>query len=635
MKIENLTIIFAVIIIPIAIVLSIYVNNRIEAQKLELTYDKRIFTATQDAVNAYQSNTDNDAFSGVTNSKISDIEATINIFFNSLASNFNFIGAKADTLKEYVPAVVFTLYDGYYVYSPFANTLTEVNSYDHDFSEDNDIITGLKPYVYYTCRYTPDSNSDFFITYTLDNYITIQGKINGKYIYDCGFLYDIATSKGGKGIYFNETTKSYEYMGVEFSESDTEELKEYVGDKEYSYAKINGKKYYLDEDYYSQADRGNDSILLNGKPVKKTSSIFFIDDDGEKSYAQTRGYSTSNSIEDNNTFIQYCNAIKNNKSSYEYFKHAYEFSKAALDKPVAGYQDKAKTAINQGQGYGLQNLKVSDSLYYKNSDSISGSSGITSFNSYGDGNKNIFKDSNYSIENENSNFNAHRKAVIRYVVETNLSTSIAGYKDNTKSNIDYIMPKISETDWENIENEVCVISFFQGMSVGSKIFNSYKVVPNSYTSEHVDEEDIYLLKEDSTYCKVNDSTLDKNTLKKSLGYYPGILKKDFTTKTLIEPVDSAHPEQGNKTTYYAAFPNYRGSYTSIVGDYNSSPLGERDMYQFIGDSDFSQDEKKDVKKAYLVALARERWGGFNINNINYEIYGSNGNDYFLEDYSEP
>ena len=80
MKIENLTIIFAVIIIPIAIVLSIYVNNRIDAQKLELTYDKRLFTATQDAVNAYQSNTDDDAFSGVTNSKILDIESTINIF---------------------------------------------------------------------------------------------------------------------------------------------------------------------------------------------------------------------------------------------------------------------------------------------------------------------------------------------------------------------------------------------------------------------------------------------------------------------------------------------------------------------------------------------------------------------------
>ena len=422
MKIENLTIIFAVIIIPIAIVLSIYVNNRIDAQKLELTYDKRLFTATQDAVNAYQSNTDDDAFSGVTNSKILDIESTINIFFNSLASNFNFIGAKADTLKEYVPAVVFTLYDGYYVYSPFANTLTEVNSYDQDFSEDNDIIRGLKPYVYYTCRYTPNSNSDFFITYTLDNYITIQGKINNKYIYDCGFLYDIATSKGGKGIYFNASNNSYEYMGVEFFESDTEELKEYVGDKEYSYAKINGKKYYLDEDYYSQADRGNDSITLNnGKSVKSTSSIFFIDDDGEKSYAQTRGYSTSNSKEDNDTFIQYCNAIKNNKSSYEYFKHAYEFSKAALDKPVTGYQDKAKTAINQGQGYGLQNLKVSDSLYYKNSDSISGSSGITSFKSYGDGDKFIFQDSKYSIENDNSNFNAHRKNVIRYVVETNLS----------------------------------------------------------------------------------------------------------------------------------------------------------------------------------------------------------------------
>lgn len=630
MKIENLTIIFTVIIIPIAIVLSLYINNRIEAQKLELTYNKRLFTATQDAVNAYQSNTDDDAFADVTNAKISDIESSINIFLTSLASNFNFIGTKADTLKEYVPAVVFTLYDGYYVYSPFSNTLTEVNSYDHDFSDDNDIIKGLKPYVYYTCRYTPNSNSDFFITYTLDNYITIQGKINNQYVYDYGFLYDIATSSDGKGIFFDKDNNIYKYMGIEFSETDgdTEELKEYVGDKEYSYAKINGKKYYLDEDYYSQDERGNFSIPLNnGKSVKSTSSIFYIREDGAKTYAQTRGYKASNSEKENSEFIQYCNAIKNNKSSYEYFRHAYEFSKAALGSPVDGYQDKAKTDINRG--YGLQDLKVKDSFYYKNSDSLSGASGITSFKSYGDGNNYIFTDTKYNIENNNSNFNAHRKNVIRYVIETNLSTSISGYKDSTNSDINYIMPKISEIDWENIQNEICVISFFQGMSVGSKIFNSYKVIPNSYTSDHIDEDDIYLLKNDYTYCKINDNTLNEANIlsKNDLGYYPGIWKRNFKTKKVLEPVDNTNSALGNKIIYYFPFPNCRGSYTSIVGDYDSSPLGAQDIYQFINNLSSGV-----IKKFYLASLARERWGGFNVNNINYEIYGSNRNDFFLNDY---
>lgn len=632
MKIENLTIIFTVIVIPIAIVLSLYVNNRIEAQKLELIYNKRLFTATQDAVNAYQSNTDDDAYADITNAKIADIESAINIFLTSLASNFNFIGTKADTLKEYVPAIVFTLYDGYYVYSPFLNTLTEVNSYDHEFSDDNDIIRGLKPYVYYTCRYKiKENNSDFFITYTLDNYITIQGKINNQYVYDYGFLYDIATVSDGKGIYYDELNHSYKYMGLEFVESDTEELKEFVGDKEYSYAKINGKKYYLDEEYYSQEDRGNSDISLNnGKFVKSTSNIFFINEKGEKSYTQTKGYSLSNSPKDNDTFIQYCNAIKNNKSSYEYFKHSYEFSRAALGTPVNGYKDKGKTEINRG--YGLQNLKVKDSLYYQNSETISGNSQITSFKSYGDGDKKIFTDSNYSMENNNSNFNEHRRHVIRYVIETNLSTSIAGYKDSTDSNIDYIMPKISETDWENIQNEVCVISFFQGMSVGSKILNTYKVVPNSYTSDHVDEDDIYLLKNDNTYCKINDNTLNETTIlkKNELGYYPGIWKRNFKTKKVSEPVDVANPALGNKTIYYSTLPNYRGSYTSVVGNYNLSPLGGKDVYQFLNNNKSS--DFQSVKNAYITSLARERWGSFNINNINYELNGNNRNDYFLSDY---
>ena len=40
----------------------------------------------------------------------------------------------------------------------------------------------------------------------------------------------------------------------------------------------------------------------------------------------------------------------------------------------------------------------------------------------------------------------HRSEVIRYVVTKNLSSAISGYKNYYNSTVEYIMPKISETE---------------------------------------------------------------------------------------------------------------------------------------------------------------------------------------------
>ena len=69
--------------------------------------------ATYDAVKAFQLNTTNSYYSSISDSKIRDIEASINTFYNSLTSSINYTKLE---LQEYVPAIVYTLYDGYYIY---------------------------------------------------------------------------------------------------------------------------------------------------------------------------------------------------------------------------------------------------------------------------------------------------------------------------------------------------------------------------------------------------------------------------------------------------------------------------------------------------------------------------------------
>ena len=156
MKIQSLAIMFIIIVLPISIVMQTYVQSRVETLSLQSQYDSKLTGATYDALKAYQLNSFNSDTSYLANSKMRDIEAGVNSFFNSLATNFSTLGYNKESLQSYVPAVVYTMYDGYYIYTPYS-----------EFKSQEEKRT-LKPYVYYTKRYT-DGNTDIVVNYSLDN----------------------------------------------------------------------------------------------------------------------------------------------------------------------------------------------------------------------------------------------------------------------------------------------------------------------------------------------------------------------------------------------------------------------------------------------------------------------------------
>jgi hypothetical protein len=181
MKLQGLAVIAIIIILPMSIILSSYSQSQIKTLQLQTQYDSKLQNATYDAIKAFQLNMSNSSTSDLANSKMRDIKASVNTFYNSLASHFNMTGYGKDVLQNYVPAIVYTLYDGYYIYSAYDNTLDVNDQFDENASYQNgEKIYGLKPYIYYSCRYKPNSNSDFVITYSLDSYITIQGTVDRK-----------------------------------------------------------------------------------------------------------------------------------------------------------------------------------------------------------------------------------------------------------------------------------------------------------------------------------------------------------------------------------------------------------------------------------------------------------------------
>ncbi len=528
MKIQNLAVIFVIIILPISLTLSSYTKSQNQTLHLQTAYDSKLDNATYDALKAFQLNTTNSSTSDIANSKLRDIEASVNTFFNSIASNFNMVGYNQSVLKTYVPALVYTMYDGFYIYSPYNNDLSSLTNEEKDKLKDpkatfhdGDRITGLKPYIHYSCRYKKN-DIDVVITYSLDNYITVQGYIgsgmNKEYVVKSGYLLDNIEVNGG----------IVEYRNI-LIEGETLKQRFKPDEEEYVYVKVNGIKYYKKNDgWYSN---------LNGEEIK--------------------------------TDMEY---KEQNEAAKQYYKEAKEFS------------DWVSSNLGDLTG---------NDAYDENGDSLNSRFGSDKIFDFNGGN-------NKSIEDPNSDFNQHRLEVIRYTIEKNLSIAIANYNNYSSSTTtNFQMPKLKEDEWTKIINNVSIISFLQGLSIGGKVYNGYSIITNTKNDEVVSDESIYLIN-NTEYYKPTDSTLD------NLTSYIGVLNKDFERRTFTDDTGI--------TKYF--FPkNQLGSYSSIVNQFEDSDLENvqynNNLYSYIDDKVTKR--YINIAKAYYTALGRERYSMYKTN----------------------
>ena len=188
MKLQNMTVIFIIIMIPIIIVVSYYIGLEINTIKMQKDYDVKLQTATQDSIQALEINTVewNSASSNLADSKRRDVLAAINTFTTSLANSMGIGGAAKGRVQTYIPAIAYTMYDGYYIYSasPMREqqrdekglTIFEAGGNIQYSSNDPTYQYVLKPYSPYSARYV-NGNVDVTVNYTLDNYIKIYGTI--------------------------------------------------------------------------------------------------------------------------------------------------------------------------------------------------------------------------------------------------------------------------------------------------------------------------------------------------------------------------------------------------------------------------------------------------------------------------
>lgn len=580
MKLQGLAVIAIIIILPMTIILSSYSQSQIKTLQLQTQYDSKLQNATYDAIKAFQLNMSNSSTSDLANSKMRDIKASVNTFYNSLASHFNMVGYGKDVLQNYVPAIVYTLYDGYYIYSAYDNTLDDPDDkFDKKDAEDKfdkksasykngESIYGLKPYIYYSCRYKRGNQFDIVITYSLDSYITIQGTIGNEKINKSGYVLSGVEKRDNdiyyKGVKIEEEDMSdsgfQQYVYIPGATATKEGEKDiYINDnkagaiKKYQCKKINGVKYYIN-------DENKVFTMLNDEQI----------------------YQNDTSFDNKNT------------NGKKYYEDAMEFSEWVKSNLEDLSSNDAVDA--SGNSYNSDN-------YRDNNPFVAGRKIFSEL-------KNGWRSSSKCIEDTDSEFNAHRIEVIKNSIESNLIVAISNYNKVSSSGVNFQMPKLTDIDWEELTTNVSMITFLQGLNIGGKIYSGYSIVRNDITEDFVSEDSIYICYTNTaTYYKVTDTTLtDQNEIDPSSTI--GIFNVDFERKT----AQVSDKEQEKNIYYYPR--SDMASYKSIINSNNNSNSATsiKEYLDKVGQCN-STDFKYRIAQKYYTALGRERYGMYRVTNF--------------------
>ena len=218
------------------------------------------------------------------------------------------------------------------------------------------------------------------------------------------------------------------------------------------------------------------------------------------------------------------------------------------------------------------------------------------------------------IEEPDSNFNEHRREIIKYTIEKNLSIAIANYNDYSGTQgLDFRMPEFSEEEWDRIQQNMTVISYLQGLPIGTKIYNGVSVVANNVNKEVVSEQSIYIGDGGNTTAPNDPGN----------NYYPVtyIDYDSISNPVGIYNVDLQRRQvEYNKKVYYYYPKLYFNVYSperqtvNLNADYNGNLYKYLDKITSLTEPNNSGTK---LAQAFYTALGRERESRYNQRN-NYE-----------------
>ena len=505
MKLQNMSVIFIVIIIPIILVISYYIGLEIKTITAQNNYNTRLQTAVKDSIQALEINTVewNSETSKLADSRRRDVQAAINTFTTSLANSMGMSGASKERMQAYLPAIAYTMYDGYYIYSA---SLVNKQQIDSDGKPSFDDTTGqpvtetatyeyvLKPYTPYSARYVK-GNIDITVNYTLDNYIKIYGTIDNwsSSISNEGYLVDLSEIKG----ITNGNITEIKYKG---SDIGPENLTEYVyvggsvSSYPYIYDQNNNKLYWdADQDNFFEVSKNHTKVFLPEQKEEGTSEF--------KQFNRFRKIS----VQDGNNVKIILQLLSPGAERGKLYNEE-DWTEYTGDVTVDMRED--CSAINyciesyiftQWVNSNLNSITAGNMQVLDSDNTVKDLSSISSYDKY---NHVETSDTIFSISDSNnpdpenkeayseSIFAKHKKDVIINTVEANLAQATEQAQQN---NVDYEyrLPIISYNEWEQALENISIIAYMQGIPLGLKYYNSYAIATSTKNKEYVDPDEIY------------------------------------------------------------------------------------------------------------------------------------------------
>ena len=611
MKLQGLSVFFCLIAVPVILVLSYYVQAQVNTIALQTAYDTKLLDATHDAMVALEINTANEDLSSVSDALRSIVTASTNTFINSLATNLGMSNATKSAVQPYIPAILVTLYDGYYIYSPTKTPkiCTDQNGQAVYVGDKGVVDAGANAYGRkYTYTYV-DNNDDGendINENTVENldYGSLLYKLEGSDEYTT----KIIESDGAGGVCTDFRTdyvlKSYIPYAARYVKGSTDIVINYTLDNYITvYGNIGGV-YYTKSGYYSDVNVEN--IQVNGSNADYLKN--YSDTEIEEFCLAQNNMKIDVTLDGRTTIIH--SDSDDAKKAIAYYMRSYVFSKWLEEKlpdlEEADIQERISKENNEAYGH----------LLLGNNDTgvIDGVDLLVRFEEK----RNKIFDSAQNPEVEDCTFSLHKRDVMKNSIQYNLNLSMSAYNQMSLNATEIRMPVIDEVSWDALTSKMSVLTFMQGFACGMKIYNNFALVSSTNNEFTVIPEEIYYVTK-GTESGMNDEVtkyhrIDCPTLEATLNNDLTKLEETVTSfKSKEVKYDKIYDKY--EATYKYDHKNIACYDCIISGNYESPrKIDGEDKTGYYHTFVYKDLSDKQLK-AYMIAIGKERQSLYRTNAI--------------------
>jgi len=648
MRLQNLSVIFIIIMIPIILVVSYYMSLQADTLNMQSTYETKLMDSTKEAIDAFEINTVewNQDNSEVADFKRRVVTASINTFTNSFANNLGVSGTSKEYILANVPAIAVTLYDGYYIYSPAEVRKTVKDGdgstvfYSEDILAEGEVYNpNNKNKILY--EYDPDNAmgypSDAYVILEKEDGTTEEinatfnidaAKTEYKHILKPFTTYsEKAVTGEGDNVVINYTLDNY--ISIYGNTMDTDGEERYVSRGGYltNLDKFDGSSFKVGEKNSISAIK-YDGIDIDPEILSET--VAYVEESGVVKKEFIYVYSAENTkvyydIENDGEFFIVKDQQRINTS--ELSEAAVPYKKCTIPKQYASgkityveiYQKLLRDdsgnynwyKLDENNNYILTNISIYDGVRSEPEYDYSAinycvesyvfTKWINSLNLKAEEKleDDTTKEINIQIRADNdpedskSDFCIHKRNIIKKAITENLNQAITSYSENSPD-VDFKMPELTEEDWDKILRNTSIITFAQNIPIGLKYYNDYAIATSTLNKEYVDPNEIYLYDDSNDDDKYYHIPYCENLTDNNLIGYRSI---DFVQR--YYEIEAAVGNEKIKKYYF----KHQGNTQEKVTEACYECLIQKSLYKVEENTD-----KLEIKKdAYNTALARERY----------------------------